>query len=428
MYLSVFRFLLLAACLLWPAMGPFAKEGPIRVGILHSTTGTMAISETTLKDVMLMLVDRQNAAGGLLGRPLEAVVVDPASDWDRYAEKARELLVDLDVDVIFGCWTSASRKAVLPVLREHNGLLFYPVQYEGQESERNVIYTGAAPNQQALPGIDYLMQEDGVERWILLGTDYVYPRVTNEILVAYLKSQGVAETDITVGYTPFGHRDWRETVAGIKRAAREGRRTAVVSTINGDANLAFYRELSEQGIDGADVPVLALSVGEEELSGIDATTLEGHLAVWGYFQSVEDPRNAEFIAAWRDYVADPNRVTNDPMEAHFVGFSLWREAVTRAGTTDVDAVIDALVGIRVPNLTGGEAEMLPNHHVTKPALVGEVRQDGQFDVLWRSAEPIPGDAWSDYLPRSRELVGDWTATRRCGAYDTQRERCTDADR
>ena len=416
------------AALLLLASGAFAQEPPIRVGILHSTTGTMALSESVLKDLMQMLVERQNAAGGLLGRRLEAVVVDPASDWDRYAEKARELLVEREVDVIFGCWTSASRKAVLPVLEEHNGLLFYPVQYEGQESVRNVFYTGATPNQQALPGIDYPMDEDAVERWILVGTDYVYPRVTNEIVTAYLAQKGVAEADVTVIYTPFGQRDWQAIVGRIKAISREGRRTAVVSTVNGDANLAFYRELSEQGVDGADIPVLALSVSEEELSGIDATTLEGHLAVWNYFQSVDDPRNAEFLAAWRNYLGDENRVTNDPMEAHYIGFSMWLEAVTRAGTTDVDAVIDALVGIRVPNLTGGETEMLPNHHVTKPALVGEVRQDGQFDVLWRSAAPIPGDAWSDYLPRSQDLVADWTAPRRCGKFDARTDRCMDGQR
>ena len=414
--------------LLLLAMGALAQEPPIRVGILHSTTGTMAISETTLKDVMLMLVEQQNARGGLLGRRLEAVVVDPASDWDRYAEKARELLVERKVDVIFGCWTSASRKAVLPVIEQHNGLLFYPVQYEGQESSRNVVYTGAVPNQQALPGIDYLMQEEGIERWILLGTDYVYPRVTNEIVAAYLASKGVAEEAVTVNYTPFGHSDWQEIVSRIKRISREGRRTAVISTINGDANLAFYNELSEQGVDGADVPVMALSVGEEELSGIDATTLEGHLAVWGYFQSVDDPRNNEFIAAWRDYIGDPNRVTNDPMEAHYLGFNLWLAAVTRAGTTDVDAVLDNLAGLRVPNLTGGEAEMLSNHHLTRPALVGEVRADGQFTLLWRSAEAIPGDPWSDYLPGSRDLIADWTAPRRCGAFDTRTGSCRDPAR
>ncbi|RLA31645.1 MAG: urea ABC transporter substrate-binding protein [Gammaproteobacteria bacterium] len=398
----------------------------IKIGILHSLTGTMAISESTLKDVMLMLIELQNARGGLLGRQLEPVVVDPASDWDRFADKARELIDEDNVDVVFGCWTSASRKAVLPVFEERNSLLFYPLQYEGQESRRNVFYTGATPNQQAIPAIDYLMDVEGVERWILVGTDYVYPRTTFAIVSAYLASRGVAEDEITVHYTPFGQADWSDFVTRVKNLGRQGKRTAVLSAINGDANLPFYRELSEQGIDGADIPVLALSIGEEELSGIDASTLEGHFAVWNYFQSVDTPLNREFIAAWQDYTGDVQRVTNDPMEAHFIGFSMWVAAVERAGTTATDAVIDALVGVRVPNLTGGHAEMLPNHHVTKPVLVGEMRDNGQFEIRLHGDEPVPGDAWSDYLPESRHLQADWRPSRACEAYDTTVQRCVPA--
>ncbi len=336
---------------------------PIRVGVLHSLSGTMAISETTLKDTVLMLVEQQNARGGLLGRPLEAVVVDPASDWPLFAEKARELLVREKVDVVFGCWTSVSRKSVLPVFEELNGLLFYPVQYEGEESSKNVFYTGAAPNQQAIPAVDYLMDQ-GVTRWVLAGTDYVYPRTTNKILQAYLARKGVAKDDILVSYTPFGHSDWQSIVAEIKRFGSTGARTAVVSTVNGDANVPFYKELANQGVGATDIPVVAFSVGEEELSGIDTGPLVGHLAAWNYFMSVEADSNYDFIDAWLAYIGDDNRVTNDPMEAHFIGVNMWAGAVEKAGTTDPDAVQEAIIGISVPNLSGGTATMLPNHHIT----------------------------------------------------------------
>jgi urea transport system substrate-binding protein len=405
------------------SMGARAQEGEaIRVGVLHSLSGTMAISETTLKDTVLMLVEQQNARGGLLGRPLEAVVVDPASDWPLFAEKARELLVREKVDVIFGCWTSVSRKSVLPVFEELGGLLFYPVQYEGEESSKNVFYTGAAPNQQAIPAVDYLMAQ-GVERWVLEGTDYVYPRTTNKILQAYLAQQGVAEDDILVNYTPFGHADWQSIVAEIKRFGSTGRKTAVVSTVNGDANVPFYKELANQGISATDIPVIAFSVGEEELSGIDTAPLVGHLAAWNYFMSVEDDANYDFIDEWLAYVGDDNRVTNDPMEAHFIGFNMWVKAVEAAGTTDPEAVQDAIIGVSVPNLSGGMATMLPNHHITKPVLIGEILDDGQFQVVHRTDDAVPGDAWSDYLPGSRDLKADWTAPLRCGNYSISEARC-----
>ena len=400
---------------------------PIRVGILHSLSGTMAISETTLKDAMLMYIEEQNAKGGVLGRPLEPVVVDPASDWPLFAEKARELLEVSDVAAVFGCWTSVSRKSVLPVFSELNGLLFYPVQYEGEESQRNVFYTGAAPNQQAIPAVDYLMEVEGVERWVLAGTDYVYPRTTNRILEAYLRASGVAEEDILVNYTPFGHSDWQTIVADIKAFGSRGKRTAVVSTINGDANVPFYKELANQGVEAFDIPVLAFSVGEEELAGIDTEPLVGHLAAWNYFQSVETDENDAFVERWREFTGDPDDVTNDPMEAHWIGFNMWVRAVEEAGTTDPDAVIDAIVGVTVPNLSGGHAEMLPNHHVTKPVLMGEIQDDGQFFVVDRTEEPVPGDAWSDYLPGSRHLEADWTPPISCGNYDILEERCGGAD-
>ncbi|MCJ1900559.1 MULTISPECIES: urea ABC transporter substrate-binding protein [Paracoccus] len=399
-----------------------AQEGePIKIGVLHSLSGTMAISETTLKDTVLMMVERQNAKGGLLGRPLEAVVVDPASDWPLFAEKARELLTVSEVDVIFGCWTSVSRKSVLPVLEELNGLMFYPVQYEGEESSKNVIYTGAAPNQQAIPAVDYMTEELGVEKWALLGTDYVYPRTTNNILDAYLKGKSVAEGDIFVNYTPFGHSDWSKIVADVVALGADGKKVGVVSTINGDANVGFYKELAAAGVSAEDIPVIAFSVGEEELSGLDTTNLVGHLAAWNYFQSADTPENAAFIEDWHKFIGDAKRVTNDPMEATVIGFNAWVAAVEKAGTTDVDPVLDAIVGVEVPNLTGGTATVLPNHHLTKPVLIGEIREDGQFDIVSQT-EPVPGDAWTDFLPESAVLEADWQ-DRKCGMFNTQTDSC-----
>ncbi|TAJ28492.1 MAG: urea ABC transporter substrate-binding protein, partial [Reyranella sp.] len=398
---------------------------PIKVGILHSLSGTMAISETTLKDVMLMLIEEQNKKGGVLGRKLEAVVVDPASNWPLFAEKARELLQKDKVAAVFGCWTSVSRKSVLPVFEELNGILFYPVQYEGQESQRNVFYTGAAPNQQAIPAVDYLMSKDGgdVKRWVLAGTDYVYPRTTNKILEAYLLQKGVAKEDIMINYTPFGHSDWQSIVADIKKFGTAGKKTAVVSTINGDANVPFYKELGNQGIKAKDIPVVAFSVGEEELAGIDTKPLVGHLAAWNYFQSVKNPTNEAFIKDWKAWKKSDKAVTNDPMEAHVVGFNMWVEAVKKAGTTDPDKVIDAIIGIKVPNLTGGISEMLPNHHITKPVLIGEIEANGQFDVVWKTPGLVPGAAWSPILDDSKNLKADWTKPVNCGNFDTVANKC-----
>jgi len=410
-------------CLLAVGGSAIADEGPIRVGVLHSLSGTMAISETTLRDVMLMLIEEQNRKGGVLGRRLEPVVVDPASDWPLFAERARELLSVHDVDVVFGCWTSVSRKAVLPVFRELNGILFYPVQYEGEESERNVFYTGAAPNQQAIPAVDYLREVEGVERWVLAGTDYVYPRTTNRILEAYLKQQGVADEDILINYTPFGHSDWQSIVSRIRQFGSRGKRTAVVSTINGDANVPFYRELSNQGVRAEDIPVIAFSVGEEELAGIETGPLVGHLAAWNYFQSLQTPENEVFLERWHAFTGDQRRTANDPMEAHYIGFNMWVAAVEKAGTTDVDTVIDTLIGIQVPNLSGGMAEMLPNHHITKPVLIGEIQEDGQFFVVDQSEELIPGEAWSSYLPGSRNITADWRPPISCGNYNTETGTC-----
>ncbi len=403
-----------------------AADDTIKVGVLHSLSGTMAISETTLKDTVLMLVDEQNKKGGLLGKKLEAVVVDPASDWPLFAEKARGLIEKDKVAAVFGCWTSVSRKSVLPVFEELNGLLFYPVQYEGEESSKNVFYTGAAPNQQAIPAVDYLMDELGVKRWVLAGTDYVYPRTTNKILEAYLKQKGVADEDILINYTPFGHSDWQSIVSDIKKFGSAGKKTAVVSTINGDANVPFYKELGNQGISAESIPVVAFSVGEEELSGIDTKPLVGHLAAWNYFMSVDTPENAAFIEQWHKFIKDPKRVTNDPMEAHKIGFDLWVKAVEKAGSTDTDKVVKAIVGLETPNLTGGIAKMLPNHHVTKPVLIGEIQDDGQFAVVWQTQGTVPGDAWSNFLPGSKDLEGDWTDPINCGNYNVKTKTCLGA--
>lgn len=398
-----------------------AQDCPIKVGVLHSLSGTMAISETTLKDTMLMLVEKQNEAGGLLGCDLEAVVVDPASDWPLFAEKARELLTVHEVDVIFGNWTSVSRKSVLPVIEELNGLLFYPVQYEGEESSKNVFYTGAAPNQQAIPATDYFLDELGVEKFALLGTDYVYPRTTNNILESYLKDKGIAEEDIFVNYTPFGHSDWSKIVADVVALGADGKKVGVISTINGDANIGFYKELAAAGISADDIPVVAFSVGEEELSGLDTSNLVGHLAAWNYFMSADTEANAEFIADWHAFIGDEARVTNDPMEAHYIGFNMWVNAATEAGTTDVDAVRSAMWGQEFPNLTGGTAVMGVNHHLAKPVLIGEILEDGQFDIISQTEE-VPGDAWTDFLPESAVLTSDWKDLE-CGMYNTETETC-----
>ena len=379
----------------------------IKVGVLHSLSGTMAISETVLKDTVLMAIDEINAKGGLLGKKLEPVVVDPASNWPLFAEKAKQLLTQDKVAVTFGCWTSVSRKSVLPVFKENNGLLFYPVQYEGEELEKNVFYTGAAPNQQAIPAVEYLMSKDGgsAKRFVLLGTDYVYPRTTNKILRAFLKSKGVKEEDIMEEYTPFGHSDYQTIIAKIKKFASEGKKTAVVSTINGDSNVPFYKELGNQGLKAKDVPVVAFSVGEEELRGVDTKPLVGHLAAWNYFMSIKSPANTEFIKKWTAYAKAKNiaghkdkPLTNDPMEATYIGINMWAQAVKKAGTTDVNKVIAAMGGQTFPAPGGFVSTMDPkNHHLHKPVFIGEVKADGQFKVVWKTPGPVKAQPWSPFI-------------------------------
>ncbi|MBY5454842.1 urea ABC transporter substrate-binding protein [Rhizobium beringeri] len=402
--------------------GAVAADDTIKVGILHSLSGTMAISETTLKDAMLMLIDEQNKKGGLLGKKLEAVVVDPASDWPLFAEKARELIQKDKVAAVFGCWTSSSRKSVLPVFEETNSILFYPVQYEGEESSRNIFYTGAAPNQQAIPAVDYLMEKEGVKRFVLEGTDYVYPRTTNKILEAYLISKGIPKEDILTNYTPFGFSDWQTEVSKIKEFGSAGKKTAVVSTINGDANVPFYKELGNKGIKATDIPVVAFSVGEEELAGLDTKPLVGHLAAWNYFESVESPANKKFIKDWHAFTKNDKRVTNDPMEAAYIGFNAWVKAVQAAGTTDTDKVLDTIIGVSVPNLSGGYATVMPNHHITKPVLIGEIQADGQFEIV-QQTPAVVGDEWSDFLPDSKDLISDWRKPMSCGNFNVATGKC-----
>jgi urea transport system substrate-binding protein len=402
---------LLAAALIAAGVAtPALAQSTIKVGVLHSLSGTMAISETVLKDTVLMAIDEVNAKGGLLGKKLEPVVVDPASNWPLFAEKAKQLIGQDKVAVTFGCWTSVSRKSVLPVYEEMNGLLFYPVQYEGEELSKNVFYTGAAPNQQAIPAVEYLMSKagGGAKRWVLLGTDYVYPRTTNKILRAFLHSKGVKDSDIDEKYTPFGHSDYQTIVADIKKFAAGGK-TAVVSTINGDSNVPFYKELGNAGLKAKDVPVVAFSVGEEELRGVDTKPLVGHLAAWNYFQSIKAPANTEFIKKWSDYAKakgiaghKDKPLTNDPMEATYIGFQMWVAAVKKAGTTDTDKVIAAMAGQTYTAPSGITSKMdEKNHHLHKSVFIGEIKADGQFNVVWKTPGPVKAQPWSPFIPENK---------------------------
>jgi urea transport system substrate-binding protein len=406
---SVFKALALSAVLAAAGFGStdlLAQAKTVKVGVLHSLSGTMAISETVLKDVALMAIEEINAKGGVMGQKIEAVVVDPASNWPLFAEKARQLITQDKVAVVFGCWTSVSRKSVLPVFEELNGLLFYPVQYEGEELSKNVFYTGAAPNQQAIPAVEYLMSKDGggAKRWVLLGTDYVYPRTTNKILRAFLKSKGVQDKDIDEKYTPFGHSDYQTIVADIKKFSSGGK-TAVVSTINGDSNVPFYKELGNQGLKATDVPVVAFSVGEEELRGVDTKPLVGHLAAWNYFMSVKNPTNDEFTRKWAAYAKakglaghKDRPLTNDPMEATYIGVYMWKQAVEKAKSFDTDKVVVAMGGQTFQAPSGFVATMdAKNHHLHKPVLIGEVKADGQFNVVWKTKGPVKAQPWSPFI-------------------------------
>jgi urea transport system substrate-binding protein len=417
-WLSVAAAVLAFLSLKTPSAG---AEDTIKIGILHSLSGTMAISETILKDLMLMQVDELNANGGLLGKKVEPVVVDPASNWPLFAEKARERLTKDRVAAVFGCWTSVSRKSVLPVFEELNGLLFYPLEYEGEEASYNIFYGSSVPDNKAVPAVEYLMSKDGgdVRRFVLEGTDYVYRRTSNKIIRAFLKTKGVKDEDIMENYTPFGFSDWQTEVAAIKRFGSSGKKTAVISTINGDANVPFYKELGNQGVKATDIPVMAFSVGEEELAGLDTKPLVGHLAAWSYFQSVNTPENKEFIAKWRAYTKNPKRVTNDPMESACILFHMWVQAVQQAGTTDVGAVRQAMIGQKVKSPSGFEVVMGSNHHMAKPVMIGEIKSDGQFAIVYRS-QALPPKAWSPYVEANKGKVADWSWPWVCGGCTSPR--------
>src|ERR1700724_2734373 len=420
-WLATTAALALGLTLGFGAASPAAAQDTIKVGILHSLSGTMAISETTLKDVMLMLIDEQNKKGGVLGKKLEPVVVDPASNWPLFAEKARELITKDKVAVVFGCWTSVSRKSVLPVFKELNNILFYPLEYEGEESSYNVFYGSSVPDNKAIPAVEYLMSKDGgsAKRWVLEGTDYVYPRTSNKIIRAFLKTKGVADEDIMENYTPFGFADWQTEVAAIKKFGSSGKKTAVVSTVNGDANVPFYKELGNQGVKATDIPVIAFSVGEEELAGLDTKPLVGHLAAWSYFQSVNTPENKAFIAKWRSYTKNPNRVTNDPMESAYILCHMWVQAVQQAGTPDVEAVRQAMIGQKVKSPSGFEVVMGSNHHMAKPVMIGEVQADGQFSIVYKS-KALPPKAWSPYVGANKGKVAVWSWPWVCGGCTSPR--------
>src|SRR5687768_10455329 len=407
---TFFRAITLTAALAaagFTSLAAFAQAKTVKVGILHSLSGTMAISETVLKDVALMAIEEINAKGGVMGHKIEAVTVDPASNWPLFAEKARQLITQDKVAVVFGCWTSVSRKSVLPVFEELNGLLFYPVQYEGEELSKNVFYTGAAPNQQAIPAVEYLMSKDGggAKRFVLLGTDYVYPRTTNKILRAFLKSKGIPDKDIDEVYTPFGHADYQTIVANIKKFSQGGK-TAVISTINGDSNVPFYKELGNQGLKATDVPVVAFSVGEEELRGVDTKPLVGHLAAWNYFMSIKNAENSEFTKKWGSFAKAKNiaghkekPLTNDPMEATYIGVYMWKQAVEKAKSLEVDKVRPAMYGQTFTAPSGITSKMdEKNHHLHKAVFIGEVKADGQFNVVWKTKGPVKAQPWSPFIP------------------------------
>jgi len=390
---------LLAACA--------QRVEPIKIGVMHSLTGTMAISETSLRDAVLMAVDEINAKGGVLGRRIEPVVVDPRSNWDLFAEQARELLAKERVAAVFGCWTSVSRRSVLPVFESLNGLLFYPVQYEGEEMSPNIFYTGATPNQQLIPAAEFLLSREGgsKRKFYLLGTDYVFPRTANRILMAYLLSVGIPRANIVEEYTPFGHADYRTIVRNLKEFGKNGD-AAVLSTINGDSNVPFYSELATQGISAATLPVMAFSIAEDELRLMDTRHLVGHLAAWTYYQSIDTPENRQFVEAFKTY-AEKNglpggrsRVTDDPIEAAYFGVYVWKAAVEKARSFEVSKVRSAVLGLEF-DAPGGRKRMHPNnHHTFKPVYIGRIRADAQFEVIWQTGELVEPQAFNEYLKTS----------------------------
>ena len=374
----------------------------VKIGVLHSLSGTMAISETSLRDVVLMAVDEINKKGGVLGEKIEPVVVDPASDWPLFAEKAKQLILEDKVAVTFGCWTSVSRKSCLPVFEEYNQLLFYPVQYEGEEQSLNVFYTAASPNQQLVPAAEYMMSELNSKKFYLLGTDYVFPRTANKVLKAFLKTKGVPDENIIEEYTPFHHQDYQTIVGKIKAFAASGD-ACVLSTINGDSNVPFYKEFANQGLSSEDCPIMAFSVSEDELRAMDVPPLVGHLAAWNYFQSINTKENIQFVRTFKTYCKEKGlpggskRVTCDPIEAAYFGVHVWAAACEKAGTFDVDKVRNAVYGMEFDS-PGGKKKMNPNNqHTLKPVYVVEILKNGQFKIVYKSDGLVSPDSYSAYL-------------------------------
>lgn len=374
----------------------------VKVGILHSLSGTMAISETSLRDVVLMAVDEINAKGGVLGEKIEPVIVDPASNWPLFAEKAKQLITQDKVVVTFGCWTSVSRKSVLPVYEEYNALLFYPVQYEGEEQSLNVFYTGASPNQQLIPAAEYMAKELGTKKFYLLGTDYVFPRTANKVLKAYLLAIGVPESNIAEEYTPFHHQDYQTIVAKIKKFAAGGN-ACVMSTINGDSNVPFYKEFANQGLTAEDCPIMAFSVAEDELRAMDVPPLVGHLAAWNYFQTIKTKENFKFVRNFKRYCAKnklpggSKRVTDDPIEAAYFGVYVWAKACELAGSFDVDKVREKVYGQKFEAPGGAKQMHESNQHTKKPVIIGEIKRDGQFKIVFQTDGLVSPDSYSRYL-------------------------------
>ena len=379
-----------------------AEHHEVKIGVLHSLSGTMAISETSLKDVVLMAVEEINADGGVMGKQIKPVVVDPASDWDLFAEKAKELIIKEKVAVVFGCWTSVSRKSVLDVFEKQNALLFYPVQYEGEEQSLNVFYTAATPNQQLVPAAEYMMEEIGSKKFYLLGTDYVFPRTANKVLKAFLKTKGVPDENIVEEYTPFHHQDYQTIVGKIKTFAAGGD-ACVLSTINGDSNVPFYKEFANQGLTSDDCPIMAFSVAEDELRAMDVPPLVGHLACWNYFQSINTPENKKFVKNFKAFCERNNlpggssRVTDDPIEAAYFGVYVWKAAVEKAKSFDVDKVREAVYGLEFDAPGGKKMMHANNQHTLKPVYVGEIKKNGQFKIVYKSDGLVSPDSYSKYL-------------------------------
>lgn len=400
----MFQKTLLGLAAVMTALSAHAET--VKVGILHSLSGTMAISETSLKDVLLYTFDEINKSGGVMGKKIEPVIVDPASNWPLFAEKARQLLEKDKVSAVFGCWTSVSRKSVLPVFEQLNGLLFYPVQYEGEELSKNIFYTAEAVNQQAIPAVDYMLGE-GKKKFYLLGSDYVYPRTTNKILKQYLKSKGIPDSDIEEVYTPFGHTDYQTIVASIKKFAAGGKAT-VISTLNGDTNVPFFKEFANAGLTSENCPVVSFSISEDEFRGLPAKDLVGHLGCWTYFMSLKTPENKDFVSSFQKWLKDPKvsgtdykvsgidtkgRVTCSPMNLSRMGVHLWKQAVEKAGSFEVDKVREAIYGLKFKG-PAGEVTMQKNHHLVNNVFIGETLANGQFKII-KTLGPVAGEPFSE---------------------------------